>query len=311
MFRVTRVSKRVFALALGMALSGATGSAALADSVSHLRSEAAKGDAEAQFRLGEAYMNGKGVASDPTQAENYFRQAAERGHILAMEHYGTLLFRRDMALGLPWLRRAAETGDMRAAHIIGVALFNGDGAPIYRVEAYAWLKLATDAGDPGAGSSLEKMAGNLSDDEQTRGRARAEELKRIIEARRAERLGMVGRTAMSGEEMPAPEKVKGEAKRGPAIHAASSVAQNSGGQDECKARACYVQLGAFHDRASAEAAWGLLRQKERVLAAYSPHYMPAGSLMRVRVENLDANHTSALCGALRAHGSACMAGSMD
>jgi uncharacterized protein len=42
-----------------------------------------QGDAEAQYRLGLRYFNGKGVRRNYTKAAVWFRKAAKQGHIHA------------------------------------------------------------------------------------------------------------------------------------------------------------------------------------------------------------------------------------
>jgi TonB family protein len=46
---------------------------------------AERGSAEAQFRLGAMYLEGRGVAPDTTEAEKWFRRAADQGHVDARQ----------------------------------------------------------------------------------------------------------------------------------------------------------------------------------------------------------------------------------
>ncbi|HXV74415.1 MAG TPA: SPOR domain-containing protein, partial [Sphingomonadales bacterium] len=52
----------------------------------------------------------------------------------------------NLANGLAWIERAAGNGDARAAYIMGVLLFAGDKVPPDPVRAYAWTRLALEAG---------------------------------------------------------------------------------------------------------------------------------------------------------------------
>lgn len=88
---------------------------------------AQRGDAEAQFRLGEAYRLGKGVEQDLIKAEEMFARAAAQGHLEAANNYGLLLFHRgEKKQALPYLRAASERGDARAQYLLGLAYFNAD-----------------------------------------------------------------------------------------------------------------------------------------------------------------------------------------
>ena len=49
-------------------------------SVSEITKAANQGDANAQYRLGICYFNGKGVRRNFVKAATWFRKAAEQGH---------------------------------------------------------------------------------------------------------------------------------------------------------------------------------------------------------------------------------------
>ena len=46
---------------------------------------AVQGDASAQNKLGYMHQTGKGVARNYTEAVNWYRKAAEQGHVIAKE----------------------------------------------------------------------------------------------------------------------------------------------------------------------------------------------------------------------------------
>lgn len=119
---------------------------------------AARGDADAQFNLAQAYRLGRGVTADKARAEDLYRKAAAQGHIEAADTYGLLLFqdgRREMAL--PYVTKAAERGDPRAQYLLGIAHFNGDLVPTDWVRAYALLTLANSAGLAQASGAIAQM----------------------------------------------------------------------------------------------------------------------------------------------------------
>src|SRR3954449_6979834 len=53
---------------------------------------ALRGDADAQFNLGQAYRLGRGVPLDLSQAKTWFQRAANSGHLDAEATLGLLLF---------------------------------------------------------------------------------------------------------------------------------------------------------------------------------------------------------------------------
>lgn len=148
-----------------------------------LRGLADQGDPRAQERLGEAFAYGDGVEQDDDQAAIWFRQAADQGNVLAQHNLaqfydegrgvkldrsmalfwylqaaekgyapsqfalGTRYLHDDTALGLSWLRRAAQQGHRQA---IGQLAFLYDrGVLLERnlVLAYAYNKILVDRGE--------------------------------------------------------------------------------------------------------------------------------------------------------------------
>src|SRR5689334_4084107 len=74
-----------------------------------------RGDADAQFNLGQAYRLGRGVPLNLSAAKNWFTKAAEAGHLDAETTLGLLLFQNgDQPEGLKWLQRAADQNEPRA-----------------------------------------------------------------------------------------------------------------------------------------------------------------------------------------------------
>ncbi|PLK24325.1 SPOR domain-containing protein [Novosphingobium sp. TH158] len=119
---------------------------------------AGRGDADAQFNLGQAYKWGKGVNQDLKKAELYFGKAAAQGHIEASDNYGLLLFDRgERGQALPYVKAASGRGDPRAQYLLAIMHFNGDLVNKDWVRAYALMSLAQQAGLPQATPGLQQM----------------------------------------------------------------------------------------------------------------------------------------------------------
>src|SRR5262245_55982400 len=71
------------------ALSGQPDGAPAAD-VFALRKRASTGDSAAQFRLGEMYDSGRGVAQSHAEAVRWLRAAATQGHVEAQAKLGEM-----------------------------------------------------------------------------------------------------------------------------------------------------------------------------------------------------------------------------
>src|SRR5690348_12726443 len=129
-----------------------------AGAVTIWRPLAEKGDADAQFNLGQAYRLGRGVAINLGAAKSWFERAAANGHVDAQTTLGLLLFQNgDQAAGLKWLKQAAEQGEPRALLVFGTALYNGDGVTQDRVLGYAYVSRAAAQGLGPAKDTLDQL----------------------------------------------------------------------------------------------------------------------------------------------------------
>src|SRR5690348_397369 len=103
---------------------------------------AEKGDADAQFNLGQAYRLGRGVPINLAAAKTWFERAAGQGHVDAETTLGLLLFQNgDQPEALKWLKKAADQGEPRALLVYGTALVNGDSVTQDPVLGYAFVKI--------------------------------------------------------------------------------------------------------------------------------------------------------------------------
>ena len=107
---------------------------------------AEQGNAEAQWRLGFMYEQGKGVPQDYSEAAKWYRLAAEQGNAPAQLGLGTLYYNgrgvpQDDAEAVKWYRLAAEQGDAEAHNNLGVMYANGKGVPQDIVQAYKWFSI--------------------------------------------------------------------------------------------------------------------------------------------------------------------------
>lgn len=200
----TKISRNFPALAAAL-LALAVSSPALADvkagvdawergdfakAVAEWRDPAAKGDADAQFNLGQAYKLGRGVPMDLKQAEAWYKKAADRGHVQAADNYGLVLFqdnRREEAM--PYIRASAGRGEPRAQYVLGTAMFNGDIAEKDWVRAYALMTRASAQGLPQASRSLATMDKYIPLAERTKGTQLAAQIERDAVAERQKLAG--------------------------------------------------------------------------------------------------------------------------
>jgi cell division septation protein DedD len=232
---------------------------------------AAKGDADAAFNLGQAYRLGKGVPIDLARAQQYFEQAARKGHLDAATSLGFLLFQGgNRTAGMRWLRKAADGGEPRAMLLYGTALFNGDGVAPDPVTAYAFVSRAAAQGLAAARATLADMDQAMPLEQRRKGLATAKSMAALPAA------------------VPAPAKRPAASVKKPLDAAPSLAAASSGGWR--------IQLGAFGQRSTAEALFARVRGKVGARQAY---YVPAGKVVRLQVGPFESRAAAAAaCSAL-------------
>src|SRR5947199_2095169 len=129
-----------------------------AAAVAEWRPLADRGDADAQYNLGQAYKLGRGVPADLHIAQTWYEKAAQQGHPQAAANLGLILFQNgEKQRAIPWLKMAAEADDPRAEYVLGTALFNGDIAGKDWPRAYALMSRAAAQGCPRAAANVPPM----------------------------------------------------------------------------------------------------------------------------------------------------------
>lgn len=123
------------------------------------------GDSETDYKVGELYENGKGVAQDMAQAATYYLKAAKAGSAKAQFTVGVLYYegsglKRDLEESVLWFRAAAMQGLAAAQHNLGNAYRAGEGVEQDFDLALEWYHKAAEQGYAPAAHNLGAMAGN-------------------------------------------------------------------------------------------------------------------------------------------------------
>ncbi|MCY4232593.1 MAG: tetratricopeptide repeat protein [Bacteroidetes bacterium] len=140
-----------------IALLLALGATAQAQNIEQLKEKAEQGDPEAQFTLGEAYEDGRGVIESYTQALHWYRKASMQGHSSAQVSLATV-------------------------YLIG------QGVDQDYKEAYAWTILVKATGEldekevEALDAVLEFLRERLTSDQLAKAQQRASELHEQIKA---------------------------------------------------------------------------------------------------------------------------------
>ena len=266
-----------------------------AGAVSIWRPLAEKGDADAEFNLGQAYRLGRGVPINLALAKNWFEKAASAGHLDAETTLGLLLFQNgDQVEGLKWLKRAAEQGEPRALLVYGTALYNGDGVTQDRLLGYAYVSRAADQGLAPAKDTLSQLDGLLPVADRQKALALARSIPTASPSPTTKTEKPVHIAVAKPAARPTPKAQKAKVAPDPLAPKTPHVTVASGNWR--------IQLGAFSQRGSAEALYQRLSGKPS-LAGRSPFYIAAGNVTRLQVGPFASRAAAAAaCGSL---GAAC------
>ena len=133
----------------------ATAARAAGDDIEELRARAMRGDAAAQYRLGQIYRGGIGVPKDLKAAATFFVLAARQSYVYAQLAAGHVYENgegvpRDVAAAADWYERAAQQGSAAAQARLGFMYADGEGVARDRAAAADWLRKAAEQDFPPA-----------------------------------------------------------------------------------------------------------------------------------------------------------------
>jgi len=274
-----------------------------ASAVAIWRPLAQKGDADAEFDLGQAYRLGRGVPVDLALAQLWLEKAADAGHLDAQTTLGLLLFDSGNRSGaMRWLKKAAERGEPRAMLVYGTALFNGDGVPKDPLAAYAYVSRAAAQGLEPAKATLADMDQVLPVDVRQKALAMAMNQAKAAPAPSSAPAAKPARTKAQAKPAPPPKVPVETAVAAPEPkRTVPQAAPTPKPAPVASSGGWRIQLGAFSQRGSAEA---LYRKLGGSLGGHQAYYVPVGKITRLQVGPYPSREAaSAACASL--HGQAC------
>jgi cell division septation protein DedD len=262
---------------------------------------AEKGDADAEFNLGQAYRLGRGVPTNLAAAKTWFERAGSQGHVDAQTTLGLLLFQNgNQAEGLKWLKQAAEQGEPRALLVYGTALVNGDGVTQDPILGYAYVSRAAAQGLEPAKQTLAQLDKLIPLEDRKRAvvLARAKAKAAPPPSSTAEKPAAKPAEVAKAKAKPTPKPVETASAKPekPAVKPAAAEPAPAAKGD------WRIQLGAFSQKGSAEALYAKLSGKS-ALAGRHAYYIPVGAITRLQVGPFESK--AAAAGACKALGQAC------
>lgn len=118
------------------------------------KAAADKKDADGEYYMGVAYLNGAGgVPKDDAQAAAWFKRSADKNHAVAQYWYGEMLakgrggLKEDWKAALPYFQKAARGAVGNAIVELGIMYVYGHGGlPVDYEKAAACYRVARDLG---------------------------------------------------------------------------------------------------------------------------------------------------------------------
>jgi len=128
-----------------------------------LKTLADSGHAQAQLYLAQLYDGGEaGLPRNPVEARRLTALAADQGDVKAMHNLGVYLFRgeggaQDLAGAAQWFRKAAAAGVVESQFNLGLLYQSGSGVAKDDSQARYWFRLAAARGDAEARRALTEL----------------------------------------------------------------------------------------------------------------------------------------------------------
>ena len=128
---------------------------------------AKRGDAEAQFNLGNMYYKGQGVLQDYKQAVKWYRLAADQGNAAAQFNLGVSYDNgqgvlQDYKQAVKWYRLAADQGNAAAQFNLGVSYYKGQGVPKNYINAHMWINISASNGNENAAKARDEIVKEMT-----------------------------------------------------------------------------------------------------------------------------------------------------
>ncbi len=124
--------------------------------------KAERGDAKAQYAIGEMYEKGRGIEKDPRQAFIWYSKATQQGNIkaeykLGMAYLNGMGIRKNYRKAHDWLNKSSNQGYARAQYSLGTLYENGLGTPQNLDKALAWYERALRGGYDVAATGIRRV----------------------------------------------------------------------------------------------------------------------------------------------------------
>ncbi len=138
-----------------------------------------------QLYLGNLYFYGYGVRQDVNKALDYYLRSAALGDVSAHYFLGSIyqqgkgVVKANPSEALLYYTYAAQKGDPNAQYNLATLYAGGAAGKVDKIQAYAWLVMASEQNMPEANEALEKLGDSMSLSEISQAKNYVLELQKI------------------------------------------------------------------------------------------------------------------------------------
>lgn len=143
------------------------------------------GDSQAQYDLSQMYLQGIGTSKNPEKGWIWMNRAADGGNVqamleLAVRYQKSPSLEDSERMAFMWFQRAAMVGSAAGQYNLAHYYEDGNQTPIDLVQAYVWMTLSHDSGNPMAASEAKQLKAKLSPAERENAEILLSKLKKTL-----------------------------------------------------------------------------------------------------------------------------------
>jgi uncharacterized protein len=144
------------------------------------------GNNRAQYDLSLMYLQGIGTDKNIAQSWTWMNRAAEAGNIQAMLELGvryqkSASLENGSQMAFAWFEKAAMAGSAAGQYNLSRFYQNGDVVPADIAQAYVWLTLSNEFGNPVAASEAKNLKARLTVAELEKANEKLMNLRKTIQ----------------------------------------------------------------------------------------------------------------------------------
>ncbi|QKM64324.1 hypothetical protein DCO17_03180 [Polynucleobacter tropicus] len=143
------------------------------------------GDSQAQYDLSQMYLQGIGTNKNLEKGWVWMNRAANGGNVqamleLAVRYQKSPSLENSEQMAFMWFQKAAMAGSAAGQYNLAHLYEDGNQTPVDLVQAYVWMVLSHNSGNPMAASEAKQLKAKLSPAELDKADVMISKLKKAL-----------------------------------------------------------------------------------------------------------------------------------